>query len=29
MMFKYWYVIEDRNEDMVMVNMTKFTNKVF
>ena len=26
MMFKYWYVIEDRNEDMVMVNMTKFTN---
>ena len=26
MMFKYWYVIEDRNEDMVMVNITKFAN---
>ena len=26
MMFKYRYVIKDRNEEMVMINMTKFTN---
>ena len=26
MMFKYRYVINDRNEEMVMINMTKFTN---
>ena len=25
-MFKYWYVIKDRNEEMVTINMTKFTN---
>ena len=26
MMFKYWYVIKDRNEEMFMINMTKLTN---
>ena len=26
MMLKYRYVIKDRNEEMVMINMTKFTN---
>ena len=26
MVFKYPYVIKDRNEEMVMINMTKFTN---
>ena len=26
MMFKYRYVIKDRNEKTVMINMTKFTN---
>ena len=26
MMFKYWYVIKDRNEEMVVIHMTKFAN---
>ena len=26
MMFKYRYVIKDRNEEMFMINMTKFIN---
>ena len=26
MMFKYQYVIKHRNGEMVMINMTKFTN---
>ena len=25
-MFKHRYVIKDKNEEMVMINMTKFTN---